>query len=130
MNRLGRPKEALERLEKASSMGYKGPGLAFDTGWALLGLRRWIDAIVQLENFEKAVPGRGKTSEYLGRAYLGLREYDKAESKLQEAIQRDPQLKPTALLYMAALEVERNNPAAARRYLEALVRETPESPIA
>jgi cytochrome c-type biogenesis protein CcmH/NrfG len=49
---------------------------------------------------------------------------------LKEAMQRDPDVKPTALFYLAALEEERNNPAAARRYLETLVRETPESPIA
>jgi tetratricopeptide (TPR) repeat protein len=130
LNRLARPKEALEQLEKAGAMGFKGPGLAFDTGWALLRLARWIDAIVQLEYFEKTVPGRGKTSEFLGRAYLGLREYDKAESKLQEAIRRDPALKPTGLLFLAAIEQERKNLAAARVYLETLLREVPESPIA
>ena len=130
LNRLGRPKEALVQLEKPSAMGYKQPGLAFDTGWVLLRLGRWVDAIVQLEYFEKIVPGRGKASEFIGRAYLGLADYDKAEAKLQEAMRRDPDLKPTALVYLAALEEKRNNPQAARRYVETLVREAPESPIA
>ncbi len=130
LNRLGRPQEALQQLEQAAKMGFRGVGLTFDTGWALLRLGRWADAIAQLEYFDRVVSGRGKTSEFLGRAYLGLGDYDRAEAKLQEAIERDPELKPTALLYLAALEQERKNPEAARRYLETLVREAPESPIA
>jgi tetratricopeptide (TPR) repeat protein len=129
LNRMGRYRDALERLEKAHSLGFKGPGLALDTGWAMLRLGRWIDAIVQLEFFEKNVPGRGKTSEFLGEAYLGLKQYDRAEAKLQEAIQRDANLKPTSLLYLASLELERNKRAAAEGYLEALQREVPDSAI-
>jgi tetratricopeptide (TPR) repeat protein len=130
LNRIGRFDEAFSRLEKAATLGFKGPGLPFDTGWALLRLGRWIDAIVQLEQFEKAVPGRGKTSEFLGQAYFGLKQYDRAEAKLKEAIQRDPALKPTALLHLAMLERERKNSAAAERYLETLLKESPDSPIA
>jgi len=130
LNRVGRFKEALARLEKSSALGFKGPGLALDTGWALLRLGRWIDAIVQLEHFEKLVPGRGKTSEFLGQAYLGLAQYDRAEAKLKEAIERDPNLKPAALLHLAHLEFERKNSAAAERYIEALMKETPEAPVA
>src|SRR3972149_10102761 len=102
LNRLGRFPDALDRLQKAQSLGFNGPGLPFDTGWALLRLGRWIDAIVQLETFEKSIPGRGKTSEFLGEAYLGLKQYDRAETKLKEAMQRDVNLKPTSLLYLAA----------------------------
>lgn len=130
LNQLGRPKEALVQIEKATTMGFKGPGLAFDTGWALLGLGRWKEAIAQLEQFEKAVPGRGKTSEFMGRAYFGLRDYDKASANLREALRRDRALKSTALLYLAVLEQERKNPASARQYLETLLRESPHSPIA
>jgi tetratricopeptide (TPR) repeat protein len=130
LNRLGRFEEAFSRLEKAAAMGFKGTGLAFDTGWALLRLGKWIDAVVQLENFEKTIPGRGKTSEFLGQAYLGLKQYDRAEAKLKEAIQRDPKLKPTALLYLANLEIERKNPAAAQRHFETLLKDAPDSAIA
>lgn len=42
---------------------------------------------------------------------------------------RDPVLKPTALLYLAAIERERKNLAAARQSLEQLIREEPESPL-
>jgi tetratricopeptide (TPR) repeat protein len=130
LNRLGRFNEALARLEKAFSLGFKGPGLSFDTGWALLRLGRWIDAVVQLEQFERLFPGRAKTSEFLGQAYLGLKQYDRAEAKLIETIQRDADVKPTALLHLAMLERERKNPATAERYLETLQKEAPDSPIA
>ncbi|MBI4487542.1 MAG: tetratricopeptide repeat protein [Deltaproteobacteria bacterium] len=130
LNRLGRFDEALSRLEKAASLGFKGAGLTFDTGWALLRLGKWIDAVVQFEHFEKTIPGRGKTSEFLGQAYFGLKQYDRAEAKLKEAIQRDPELKSTALLHLALVEMERKNNEAAARYIETLLREVPDSPIA
>jgi cytochrome c-type biogenesis protein CcmH/NrfG len=59
-----------------------------------------------------------------------LRQYDQAEAKLKEAVQRDADLKPTVLLYLAMLERERKNPAAAEGYLETLLQEAPDSPIA
>lgn len=130
LNRLGRPQEALQQLEQADKMGFRGVGLTFDTGWPLLRLGRWQDAISQLKYFEIVVPGRAKTSEFLGRAYLGLGDYDQAEAKLEEAMQRDPDVAPTALVYLAALEERRGNPQRARQYLETIVRDAPESPIA
>jgi tetratricopeptide (TPR) repeat protein len=130
LNRMGRFQEALDRFEKARTLGFKSPGLALDTGWALLRMGRWNDAIVQLEFFEKTVPGHGKTSEFLGEAYLGLKQYDRAESKLREAIERDAKLKPTALLYLAALELERQNRPGAEAYLKTLQQDYPESAIA
>lgn len=130
LNRLGRFDQALPLLERAAAMGFRGIGLSFDTGWALLRLGRWTDAVAQLEQFERLVPGRAKTSEFLGQAYLGLKQYDRAEAKLIETIQRDADVKPTALLHLAMLERERKNPAAAERYLETLQKEAPDSPIA
>ncbi len=130
LNRLGRFEQALSRLEKAAALGFATPGLSFDTGWAQLRLGRWIDAVVHLEQFEKAVPGRGKTSEFLGQGYFGLKQYDRAEAKLKEAIQREPELKATALLHLSELERERKNSEASRRYLETLLREAPDSSIA
>jgi tetratricopeptide (TPR) repeat protein len=130
LNRLGRTKEALDQLEQAAKMGFRGVGLTFDTGWALLRLGRWQDAISQLKYFEIVVPGRAKTSEFLGRAYLGLGDYDQAEAKLQEAMRRDPDVAPTALVYLAALEERRGNSQRARQYLETIVRDAPQSPIA
>ncbi len=73
---------------------------------------------------------RGQTSEFLGRAYLALGEYDRAEAKLEEAIQRDPALKGTALFYLALVERAREDLPAASQRLVDLLREAPESPIA
>lgn len=130
LNRAGRFEAALARLQGAFAMGYRQPALAFDSGWALLRLGHWAEAIAQLDYFERNIGGRGKTSEFIGQAYLGLKEYDRAEAKLKEAVQRDPDLKPTVLLYLALLERERKNPAAAEGYLEMLLSEAPDSAIA
>jgi len=130
LNRAGRFEDALSRLQGAFAMGYRQPALAFDSGWALLRLGHWAEAIAQLEYFERNIGGRGKTSEFIGQAYLGLRQYDRAEAKLKEAVQRDADLKPTVLLYLALLERERKNPAAAEGYLEMLLSEAPDSAIA
>lgn len=129
-NRMGRFQEALTRFEKAHGLGFKGPGLAFDTGWAMLRLGRWNDALVQLEFFEKSVPGRAKTSEFIGQALLGLKDYGRAEAKLKEAMQRDASLKPTALLHLALLELQRDNATAAKGYIDALLRDAPDSTLA
>jgi len=81
--------------------------LAFETGWSLLRLGRWKEAVTELESYEKGRPGRGLTSESLGRAYLALGELDKAEAKLKEALERDPNLKRTVLFDLAAVERRR-----------------------
>jgi len=130
LNRMGKFEDALSRLQGAFTMGYRQPALAFDSGWALLRLGHWREAIAQLEFFERHIGGRGKTSEFMGQAYLGLKEYDRAEAKLKEAAQRDANLKPGVLLYLALLERERKNPEAADGYLEALFQEAPDSAIA
>ncbi len=129
-NRLRQPKSANEKLQEAARMGYRGVWLTFEAGWALLRLRRPADAVEQFEYFEIVAPGRGKTSEFLGRAYLTLGDLDAAEAKLREAIERDPRLKPSVLVYLAALEDKRGHPQQARQYLETIVRDTPQSPIA
>ncbi|HEY6199959.1 MAG TPA: tetratricopeptide repeat protein [Candidatus Binatia bacterium] len=130
LNRLRQPKAANEKLQQAARMGYRGVGLTFETGWALLRLRRWADAVEQFEYFEIVAPGRGKTSEFLGRAYLALGDFAGAEAKLREAVERDPRVKPTVLVYLAVLEDKRGHPQQARQYLETIIRDAPSSPIA
>lgn len=130
LNRLRQSAAALEALQQADRMGYRGVWLNFEIGWALLRQRRWADAVERLENFEIVAPGRGKTSEFLGRAYLALGELENAEAKLRGAIDRDPRLKPSAMVYLAVLEERRGRPQEARRYRETVVRDAPNSPIA
>ncbi|MBI3455600.1 MAG: tetratricopeptide repeat protein, partial [Candidatus Rokubacteria bacterium] len=113
LNLLDRPAEALARLERAAAMGARHPDLAFQTGWSLLRLRRWEDAIVQLDRYERDHPGRGKTKEFLGRAYLGRGQLDRAEAALREAIRRDARLSPSAQLHLAVVAQRRGDPEAA-----------------
>lgn len=130
LNRLGRFREALPRLERAAAMGSPHPDLAFETGWALVRLGRWREAIARLEGYEQRRPGRGQTSEFLGRAFLALEELDRAEAHLQEALRREPRLAPTVRLALAALEARRGRPEAARAQAERLLQEAPDSPVA
>ncbi len=129
LNRLGRPIAALQQLDRAAALKYDHPDFGFEVGWSLLGLGRYADAIASLEAYDRARPGRGQTSEFMGRAYLALRQFDKAEAAFQEALRRDPSLKPTVLYSLAVLERRRQNLAASREYLERLGREAPESPL-
>src|SRR6185503_2394811 len=76
--------------------------------------------VERLERFESAAPGRGQASEFLGRCYLALRQYDKAEAMLKRALERDARLAPTVNLSLAALEQARGRPAAARAHLESV----------
>jgi len=130
LNRLRRHAEALSALERARALGSTQPELPFETGWALLAARRFQDAATQLERYEAARPGRGQTSEFLGRAYLALGQADKAEARLKEALARDPNLKPTVLFYLAAVARAREDSRTAGARLEDLLREAPESPLA
>jgi tetratricopeptide (TPR) repeat protein len=100
LNRLGRHKEALKDLQKAEKMGSKHPDLAFEKGWAYLHLKQWKQAIDQLVRYEKSKPGRGLTSEFLGRAYYRTGQFKKAKLHLQKAIERDSDLRDTAELYL------------------------------
>src|SRR5437762_964598 len=79
LNRLGRADEALARLSAANKLGSTHPDIPFETGWSYLMLKRWPEAIEQLNLFEKQSPGRGQTAEFLGRAHLALGHYKEAE---------------------------------------------------
>jgi tetratricopeptide (TPR) repeat protein len=125
LNRVGRFQEALERLDRADAMGVDRPELAFEQGWSLLGQQRWKDAIARLERYERRHPERAKTSELLGRAYVGVWKPEKAEAKLKKAA-LDPALAPGALFYLAVLERSRNDTIAMRKYIDALLASAPE----
>ncbi len=129
LNRMARHQKALEQLSRAIGMGCRNSDLSFERGWSLLKLQRFNEAITELEKYEVAHPGRGQTSEFLGRAYLGLKNYSKAEAALNDALRRDPRLKPTVEFYLAALEELRNNPEVAKEHLRKILVESPDSSL-
>lgn len=119
-NRQGQFTVAAPLLLKAESLGYRNPEIHFELGWAAMGAGRPQDCVDRLERFEAAMPGRGQTSEFLGRCYLALRQDDKAEAMFRRALERDPRLASTIDLAMAALEQSRGRPEAARARMEAV----------
>lgn len=119
-NRQGRFAQAETLLLEARALGYRDPELDFELGWAAMGRRQWQRCIERLERFERAVPGRGQTSEFLGRCHLGERRIGQAEAHLREAVRRDPRLAPTVNLSLASIEQARGNAAAVRGRLDAV----------
>jgi tetratricopeptide (TPR) repeat protein len=120
-NRQGRFAEATPLLLKAESSGYRNPEIDFELGWAAMGAGQAQVCVERLERFEAAAPGRGQASEFLGRCYLALRQYDKAEAMFNRALARDARLAPTIELSMASLEQARGRTDAARGRLQSAV---------
>lgn len=118
LNRLGSYREAFLLFRSLEAQGVKHAEMDFEAGWALMGIGEARACINRLERFEKTAPGRGQTSEFLGRCYLQLREFDRAETLLKQATEREPKLKPSVNLSLARLEQARNRPDAARERLK------------
>jgi len=118
LNRLSRHAEALPKLQAAQGKGAKTPGLDLEMGWALLGTNRFADAIGRLQAYDAAKPGVGKTSELLGRAHMGLKQYDQADACLKEAIRRDAGLTISSQFYLAMLAAARNDGAGVTGHLD------------
>jgi len=118
LNRLARHAEALPKLQAAQGKGLKKPGLDLEMGWALLGTNRFADAIRRLRAYDAAKPGVGKTSELLGRAHMGLKQYDQADACLKEAIRRDAGLTISSQFYLAMVAAARNDGAGVTGHLD------------
>lgn len=117
-NRQGLFSAAGVSLRKAQAAGYRSADLDFELGWNAMATGRAQPCVDHLERFEAAAPGRGQASEFLGRCYLALRQYDKAEAMFKRALERDPRLAPTVNLSLAALAQARGEPEAARARME------------
>jgi tetratricopeptide (TPR) repeat protein len=119
-NRQGRFAEAEGQLLRAEALGHRDVELDFELGWAAMGRGQWARCIERLERFDRAAPGRGQASEFLGRCHLGQRQPEQAERRFREALQRDPRLAPTVNLSLASIEQSRGDAAGARARLEAV----------
>jgi len=130
LNRLGRFSPAQQALEEARRLGSAHPDLTFELGWSLLGQKRWNEAHAQLERYERAHPGRGQTSEFLGRTHMGLKDYEQAREFLEYARSLDPRLASSVDYHLARLESLEGNEGDARRQLDAFITTNPDSPLA
>lgn len=122
LNRLGAHREAHALLTRLEKLGVRHADMDFEIGWSLMGLRQPRACVQRLERFDKATPGRGQTSEFLGRCYFMLGDHARAEAAFDEAVKRDPRLKGSVDLAMAALERARKRPDAMRERLESAAR--------
>ncbi len=125
-NRVGDFESAVLNLRLAHARGSKNKDLGFELGWAYLGVDSWQHALNILNRYEKAYPGRGKTSEFRGRALIQLGEFELAEEALNEAIRRDPRLEPTARAYLISLALLQGKDNLAMTNLQRLDQKSPE----
>jgi len=110
------------RLKALEDTGYRNREFDFEIGWSLMGMGRAGACVPRLASYEQAVPGRAITSELLGRCYLLLRDYDKAEAKLREALARDPGAKQRVDLYLAQVQYGRGDRQAADATVAGILR--------
>ncbi len=129
LNRLGQHEAALRYLSQIIPSETTPVELDFERGWALLGTKQWKEAIAALERYEKATPGRGQTSEFIGRAYFGLEQWDQAETLLKQAVERDNRLQASATYYLAQIAARRGEPQQASALWTALLNDFPNSPL-
>ena len=129
LNRTGKPVAALRAFSTANDLGYKHDHALFEIGWASLNAGLKQEAIIALETYETQHPGNAKTSEFLGRAYMQLGQYQKAESKFKQALERDKDVTPTVNVYMAVIAKIRGQQEESMKYLRSTVDDYPQSPI-
>jgi tetratricopeptide (TPR) repeat protein len=114
LNRAGNAAEAYLGLKALEDAGYRNREMDFEIGWSLLGMGRAGACVPRLERYEQTVPGRALTSEFLGRCHLLLRDYDKAEARLREAIARDPGARQRVEIFLLQAQLGRGEKSAAR----------------
>lgn len=129
LNRLGRHASAYGALNLAQLGGLSAPRLDYEIGWAAMATGRWDRAAKSLEKYLAAKPGQAKAHEFLGRAYLGLGELDKAEANLNKAMELDPRLKETVLYHLTFVYQRQANRAKAQEAADDLIEGAPGSRI-
>ena len=130
LNRAGLGAEAALALARARDLGGKQRDIPFEMGAALLEIGQHARAVTELENYEKANPGRAETSELLARARAGLGDYERAEALLQEAEGRDGRRAPEIRYQRALVAEARGRPRAAAGHLNSILRDFPDTPLA
>lgn len=116
----GRPREALALFEEAGRADPDDPEALYGKGRAYFRLGRWYDAAGALERYDRDGPKRAATSAYLGRAYLLLDDYARAELNLKEAVRRDPGLEPSVAPFLDLIVTVREDAVRGAKLLAAL----------
>jgi len=128
-NRLGHFERALRHADQALSLGLDTAGLQRERVVALLGLKRWDQALAGVDALEARAPGEGLTSELRGRALLGRGAPDAALEAFAEAERRDPSLAPAMASYRAIIAANRGQLRKALAEVAGLINTYPDSPL-
>lgn len=128
-NRAGDPAQAVEAFELASRLGYSSADMLFEAGWAMLSLGEHARALELLAEYEAMAPGRGKSAEFIGRAWLAMGDLEAAQAWFDEALRRDPSLTTSISFQRAAISAIAGDEETARSYLERIASNDPASPL-
>ncbi|MBI4970012.1 MAG: hypothetical protein HZC25_18010 [Rhodospirillales bacterium] len=126
-NREGRFADALAALDTAAKLGNSSPEMAFEGGWALGGIGLNVDAINELNRYERMRPGSAATSALLARTYAASEFHGSALRHSAEAKRRDPALTPAMLLLEAKLAADQGDRAKAEQIGNQILADYPQS---
>lgn len=114
---LGQGDQAIAKLEQASQITDQ-PGQA-DIVLILLSLNNldYDKALRSINDFEKKLPNNPITHNLRAKAYLGKKDTISAIRSLEKALAIDPKFYP-AVANLATLDIQNNNPTAARKRIE------------
>lgn len=127
---LGNPKDALNELQNAQKNGVSESDWAVPMGRALIVLENY-DALVKTLSPE-SVPApdpRGRIEVLRGEAFLGLKQFDKAEQAFSSALSLNTK-DVLASVGLARLAMAKSNLASANQYARQALTAAPESPQA
>ena len=94
--------------------------LGLEAGWAAIAQGRTALAVRLLEPYVARNPEHAKAREFLGRAYLGDGQLDKAEEQLRKALELNPKLGQTVKFYLGNVAAARGDTGAASSALSEL----------
>jgi Tfp pilus assembly protein PilF len=124
MNRL---KDAEEKLRKAIELDPNNANACLNLGMVLIRQERFADAVTPLESSLKLKPGFTDTQLYLGEALLDVGRLNEAEQNLQAAYDANDSNRPTAMIKLAIVKVQKNDTAAAIQLLEKYLADYPKA---
>jgi len=128
-NRQGKFRRAYRFFSQSGRLLKALPDANYELGWNLLARKKYAAAVKRLEAYEEQCPGESTASCFLGRAYLGLGQLDKAEYHLREAINRNPARAATPRLFLARIATLRGSLGDCVSEVRELMGAHPDSPL-
>lgn len=125
--KMNRFKDAEEKLRKAAELDPSNANTWLNLGMVCIRQERFADAVAPLETSLRLKPGFADTQRYLGEALLEVGRLNEAEQNLQAAYDANDANRPTAMIKLAIVKVQKNDTAAAIQLLEKYLADYPKA---